>query len=172
MVIEIDCSGEKNIARKRYTTEEIIRKVREAEVLIRQDQTVTGFMRHLGVSDVTYSRWRKDYGSLKVISHQVPPENRNAFRVAVRALGKARRRSGAYHWSLMQDAENTERFVETWFEPSWTDHLRHHGRVTEEDKRLQDAVRAHLAEGSQPQVQHHVSAARQELVEISDGALS
>ncbi|MEL7042890.1 MAG: hypothetical protein AAGL90_15320 [Pseudomonadota bacterium] len=39
--------------------EEIIRKLREADVLIGQGQTVEDVIRHLGVSDVTYYRWRK-----------------------------------------------------------------------------------------------------------------
>ena len=54
------------MARKRYTTEEIIRKLREADVLIGQGQTVADVIRHLGVSDVTYYPWRKEYGGLKV----------------------------------------------------------------------------------------------------------
>tara|TARA_Y100000815_G_scaffold46137_1_gene37890 strand:- start:349 stop:627 length:279 start_codon:yes stop_codon:yes gene_type:complete len=54
------------MARKRYTTEEIIRKLREADVLIGQGQTVANVIRQLGVSDVTYYRWRKEYGGLKV----------------------------------------------------------------------------------------------------------
>ena len=54
------------MARKSYTTEEIIRKLREADVLIGQGQTVANVIRQLGVSDVTYYRWRKEYGGLKV----------------------------------------------------------------------------------------------------------
>ena len=44
------------MARKRYTTEEIIRKLREADVLIGQGQTLADVGRHLGASDVTYYR--------------------------------------------------------------------------------------------------------------------
>ena len=54
------------MARKRYTTEEIIRKLREADVLIGQGTNVSDVIRQLGVSDVTYYRWRKEYGGLKV----------------------------------------------------------------------------------------------------------
>ena len=50
------------MARKRHKTEEIIRKLREADVLIGQGQTVANVIRQLGVSDVTYYRWRKEYG--------------------------------------------------------------------------------------------------------------
>ena len=44
------------MARKHYTTEEIIRKLREAEVLVGQGKTVADVIRHLGISDVTYYR--------------------------------------------------------------------------------------------------------------------
>ena len=54
------------MARKRYSTEEIIRKLREADVLIGQGQNVSDVIRHLGVSDVTYYRWRKEYGGFKI----------------------------------------------------------------------------------------------------------
>ena len=54
------------MARKRYTTEEIIGKLREADVLIGQGQTMADVIRRLGVSDITYYRWRKEYGGLKV----------------------------------------------------------------------------------------------------------
>ena len=54
------------MARKRYTTEEIIRKLREADVLLGQGTGVMEVVRQLGVSDVTYYRWRKEYGGMKV----------------------------------------------------------------------------------------------------------
>ncbi|MEO1474190.1 MAG: IS3 family transposase [Pseudomonadota bacterium] len=54
------------MARKRYTTEEIIRKLREADVLLGQGQTVADVIRQMGVTSVTYYRWRKEYGGLKV----------------------------------------------------------------------------------------------------------
>ena len=54
------------MARKRYTTEEIIRKLREADVLLGQGQAVAEVVRQMGVTSVTYYRWRKEYGGLKV----------------------------------------------------------------------------------------------------------
>jgi len=54
------------MARKRYTTEEIIRKLREADVLLGQGQAVADVVRQMGVTSVTYYRWRKEYGGLKV----------------------------------------------------------------------------------------------------------
>jgi len=40
--------------------------MREADVLTGQGQTVTDVIRQLGVSDVTYYRWRKEYGGLRI----------------------------------------------------------------------------------------------------------
>jgi putative transposase len=50
--------------RKRYTPEEIIHKLREAEVLLSQNHTVQEAVRQLGISEQTYYRWRKEYGGM------------------------------------------------------------------------------------------------------------
>lgn len=50
--------------RKRFTPEEIIHKLREAEVLLSQGQTVPEAARQLGVAEQTYYRWRKEYGGM------------------------------------------------------------------------------------------------------------
>jgi transposase-like protein len=52
--------------RKRYNAEEIIHKLREADVLLGQDKTVTQACKQLGVTEQTYYRWRKAYGGMKV----------------------------------------------------------------------------------------------------------
>jgi putative transposase len=54
------------MAKKRYKAEEIIHKLREADVLLAQGKPVAEVCRALGVTDVTYYRWRKEYGGLKV----------------------------------------------------------------------------------------------------------
>jgi putative transposase len=51
---------------KRYTTEQIITKLREAEVLSAQGRTMPEICRQLGVSPNTYYRWRKEYGGLEI----------------------------------------------------------------------------------------------------------
>jgi transposase-like protein len=51
--------------RKRYTPEQIINKLREAEVLLSQGQTVTQASKQLGVSEQTYYRWRREYGGMR-----------------------------------------------------------------------------------------------------------
>jgi transposase-like protein len=54
------------MAKKRYKAEDIIHKLREADVLLAQGKPVAEVCRALGVTDVTYYRWRKEYGGLKV----------------------------------------------------------------------------------------------------------
>jgi len=51
--------------RRRYTPEEIIGKLREAEVLLSQGQPVGQVARALAISEQTYYRWRKEYGGLR-----------------------------------------------------------------------------------------------------------
>ena len=51
---------------KRYRPEEIIAKLREAEVLLAQGKKVPEVCKSLGVSEVSYYRWRKEYGGLNV----------------------------------------------------------------------------------------------------------
>jgi transposase-like protein len=51
---------------KRYSAEEIIGKLREADVLISQGVTVGEVIRQLGVNKVTYYRWRREFGGMKV----------------------------------------------------------------------------------------------------------
>ena len=54
------------MVRKKYTAEQIINKLREAEILLSQGNPVAVVTRKIGVSDVTYYHWRKEYGGLSV----------------------------------------------------------------------------------------------------------
>ena len=54
------------MARKSYTPEQIIGKLREAEVLVHQGHSIGETVRKIGVSDHTYYVWRKEYGGMGV----------------------------------------------------------------------------------------------------------
>ena len=54
------------MAKKRHTAEQIIRKLREAEVELAKGQPMATVCKKLGVTDQTYYRWRKEYGGLRV----------------------------------------------------------------------------------------------------------
>ena len=52
------------MARKYYTTEQIIGHLRQAEVLLSQGKKMESVLREIGVTANTYYRWRKDYGGM------------------------------------------------------------------------------------------------------------
>lgn len=53
------------MARKRHTAEEIVAKLRQVDVLVSQGQNVADAIRQIGVTEVTYYRWRQEFGGLK-----------------------------------------------------------------------------------------------------------
>ena len=53
------------MAGKRLTSEEIVARLRQVEVLNSQGKTVAEAVRAIGVTEVTYFRWRKEYGGVK-----------------------------------------------------------------------------------------------------------
>jgi transposase-like protein len=54
------------MVRKGYTPEQIINKLREAEILLSQGNSISVITRKIGVSDYTYYRWRKEYGGMRI----------------------------------------------------------------------------------------------------------
>jgi putative transposase len=54
------------MARRRFTSEQIITMLREAEVLLNQGSTVIEVARKLNIAEQTYYRWRKEYGGMRV----------------------------------------------------------------------------------------------------------
>jgi type III secretion system FlhB-like substrate exporter len=82
------------LARKRHTAEQIIAKLREAELALAKDQSLVDGVRKLEISEQTYYRWRKEYGGLRVEQakrlKELEKENaRLKRRVADQALGNA-----------------------------------------------------------------------------------
>ena len=53
------------MSRKRHTAEEIVAKLRQVDVLMAQGRPVADAVRSIGVTEVTYYRWRNEYGGLK-----------------------------------------------------------------------------------------------------------
>jgi transposase-like protein len=53
------------MSRKRHKPEEIVAKLRQVDVLVSQGQNVSDAVRTIGVTEVTYYRWRQEYGGLK-----------------------------------------------------------------------------------------------------------
>jgi transposase-like protein len=53
------------MAKKRHTVEQIIHKLREAEVGLSKGEPLSKVVRKLGITEQTYYRWRKEYGGLR-----------------------------------------------------------------------------------------------------------
>ncbi len=54
------------MARKRHTPEQVINKLRAAEVALAQGSTVAQASRQIGVTEQTFYRWRNEYGGLRI----------------------------------------------------------------------------------------------------------
>src|SRR6476620_7282979 len=55
----------RSMAMKRHTAEEIVAKLRQVDVLMAQGRLVADAVRAIGVTEVTYYRWRNEYGGLR-----------------------------------------------------------------------------------------------------------
>ena len=53
------------MGKKRHTPEEIVSKLRQVDVLVSQGHSMADAIRAIGVTEVTYYRWRQEYGGLK-----------------------------------------------------------------------------------------------------------
>ena len=54
------------MSRKGHTTEQIVNKLRQADVELAKGQSIAAVCKQIGITDQTYYRWRKEYGGLKV----------------------------------------------------------------------------------------------------------
>ena len=66
------------MAKKRHTAEQIISKLREAEVLLAKGTKMPLVYRKLGITEQTYDRWRKEYGELEYSSDSGDTGSRSA----------------------------------------------------------------------------------------------
>jgi len=95
---------------------------------------------------------------LVLVEYHVEPVHREEF---LRAIGgpyaRARRRDGAYDWGLYEDPAQEGRYIETFLTDSWVEHLRLHGRVTNADRIIEQAVRRFQI-GGEPKATHLIAA--------------
>jgi hypothetical protein len=77
-----------------------------------------------------------------VIEYRVPPQNAVEFAAVINEIGRIRRRDGARAWSICQDIDAVDLWVERFESPTWLDYLRWRTRPTQSDQ----AVRERLAQ--------------------------
>ena len=54
------------MVKKGFTPEQIINKLREAEIMLSQGAALSITLKKIGISDATYYRWRKEYGGMRI----------------------------------------------------------------------------------------------------------
>lgn len=74
------------------------------------------------------------------IEYRVLPENAEAFVSVINDLGRIRRRDGARGWSVCQDLDATDVWIERFEHPTWTDFLRWRTRPTESDQAIRQRI--------------------------------
>lgn len=114
--------------------------------------------RHWPAPDLAMEPAPDDGPVLVAVEYLIADNDVSAFLAAVRELRLERRRNGAMRWGIYRDLEMQGRFVETFIVESWSEHLRHHERVTEEDRAVEKQVRRYHRGGEAPMVSHLLAA--------------
>jgi predicted MFS family arabinose efflux permease len=89
------------------------------------------------------------------IEYCVPRENAAEFVAVINELGRLRRRDGARGWSVSQDIDATDLWVERFESPTWMDYLRWQTRPTESDQVVRERI-TRLIDGEQGSVRRLV----------------
>ncbi len=90
------------------------------------------------------------------VAYLIKEEDRAGFLSSIYRMQAARKRQGAYNWGVYEDVAQKGRFIEHFMENSWADHLRHHERVSGEDKAVQETVYAFHSGDKRPEVMHFI----------------
>jgi len=88
------------------------------------------------------------------ITYRIRADERAEFVAAMQQVREMRRRNGAYFWQLFHDSEDPTRFVETFMDESWMEHLRQHERASVADREIQRRAKQYLAEGETTKSSH------------------
>jgi predicted MFS family arabinose efflux permease/quinol monooxygenase YgiN len=96
-----------------------------------------------------------DQGPVMVtIEYRVDPARRAEFVAAMRDLREMRRRNGAFFWELYHDSAQPTRFLESFMDESWTEHLRQHERASVADREVQRRANQYLLPGEATKSTH------------------
>jgi MFS family permease/quinol monooxygenase YgiN len=95
---------------------------------------------------------------LITLEYRIDPVNAEEFTKAMQALSLTRRRDGAIQWGMYQDLSDPGRFVETIVVESWVEHKRQFERVMNEDKAIEERVRAFHIGDAPPNVSQMIYA--------------
>jgi MFS family permease len=91
---------------------------------------------------------------LVTIEYRVDPAHRTEFIAAMSDLREMRRRNGAFAWYLFHDSAEPTRFLESFMDESWTEHLRQHERLSVADREIQGRANQYLIKGESTRSTH------------------
>ncbi|MBZ0111419.1 MAG: MFS transporter, partial [Thermoanaerobaculia bacterium] len=91
------------------------------------------------------------------VEYRIDPARATDFELAMQKVRRSRRRAGSVGWGLWADAADPGRFIESFVDESWVEHLRHHGRLTTQDRSIEEAALAFHLDAAPPLVRHHFS---------------
>ena len=95
---------------------------------------------------------------LVTAEYRVHVETAGQFVLAMRQLGRVRRRDGAMRWGLFRDPAEPGRYLESFVVESWAEYLRQVDRATLADRAIDERARSFLAHGDHPTVTHLLAA--------------
>lgn len=96
-----------------------------------------------------------DSGPIVVtIEYRISAADTDRFLAEMRELRRIRRRDGARRWTLMQDTDDREAWIERYHSPNWIEHLRRHHRLTVADQETERRVLAFHRGETPPRVRH------------------
>ena len=91
---------------------------------------------------------------LVTIEYRVQPTRRSEFVTAMHAVREMRRRNGAYFWELFHDSSDPARYLETFMDESWLEHLRQHERASIADRETLARAKLYMVEGESTKSTH------------------
>jgi hypothetical protein len=91
---------------------------------------------------------------LVTVEYDVDSGAADRFVAAMEDLGRIRRRNGAFRWNLYADLERPGRYLETYVVDSWSEHLRHHERLTVADLDVMRLTGSFHRGDGPPEVRH------------------
>ncbi|QMV65688.1 MFS transporter [Pseudomonas berkeleyensis] len=94
------------------------------------------------------------------LQYDIAPEHVAGFRQAMVEVARMRKRNGAFSWGLVQNSENPRHWQEFFFDESWLEHLRHHGRVTRAEQRIEAAARRFQSPDVAVHIEHFLMPAK------------
>ena len=95
--------------------------------------------------------------ALITIEYKIDPKLTEEFEENLFELGTILRSEGMSYWELFQDPADKAHYLEIRIADTWTDHMRHHERVTKNVQIMEDRIRALLKDCPQPIVSHYIA---------------